>query len=102
VWFEQRFVFEIPEKAVLEQRKYNLRVIVKAKSVIALDSVLGQTDIEFSCLNDERVLEGWFPLRTVQSTTQLGLKISGSIKLRLQWIHSPAGYANYVATALDE
>ena len=92
----------MPEKAVLEQRKYNLRVTVKARSMVGLDTILGQTDIEFSCLKEEKALEGWFPLRAVRSSSLLALKVSGSIKLKLQWVHSPLGYANYIAHALDE
>lgn len=94
-------MFDVPEKAVSEQRKYNVRVIVKSRSLVGLDTVLGQTDIEFSCLKEERALEGWFPLRAVRSTL-LSLKVSGSIKLRLQWVHSPVGYANYICNALEE
>jgi hypothetical protein len=87
---------------VSEQRKYNVRVIVKARALVGLDPVLGQTDIEFSCLREERVLQGWFPLRAIRSSSILALKVSGSIKLRLQWVHSPVGYVNYMANALDE
>jgi hypothetical protein len=101
-WQEQRFVFDVPEKAAGEQRKYNVRVLVKARSLVGLDTVLGQTDIEFSCLKDERSIEGWFPLRSVRSSSLLSLRVSGSIKLRLQWVHSPVGYANYMCTALEE
>jgi hypothetical protein len=66
---------------------------------VGLDAVLGQTDIEFSCLKDERSIEGWFPLRAVRSSSLLSLRVSGSIKLRL---HSPVGYAHYMCTALEE
>lgn len=101
-WLEQRFVFDVPEKAVLEQRKYNVKVLVKARSIVGLDTTLGQTDIEFSCLKEERPLEGWFPLRSVRASSVLSLKVSGSIKLRLQWVHSPVGFAHYICTALEE
>ena len=101
-WLEQRFIFNVPEKAALEHRKYNLRVTVKARSLVGLDSVLGQIDIEFSCLKEERALEGWFPLRAIRSSSLLALKMSGSIKLRLQWVYTPLGYANYLANALYE
>ena len=102
IWQDQRFVFNVPEKAAVEQRKYNIRVMVQARSLVGLDSVLGQADIEFSCLKDERAVEGWFPLRAVRSSSLLSLRVSGSIKLRLQWVYSPVGYANYVCTSLEE
>ena len=95
-------MFEVPEKAVSEQRKYMVKVFVKARSIVGLDTTLGQTDIEFSALKEERPLEGWFPLRAPRSTSVLSLKVSGSIKLRLQWVHSPVGFANYMMTALEE
>lgn len=95
-------MFDVPEKAAAEHRKYNVRVLVKARSLIGIDTVLGQTDIEFSCLRDERLVEGWFPLRAVRSTSLLSLRVSGSIKLRLQWVHSPVGYANFICNALHE
>jgi hypothetical protein len=101
-WLEQRFVFDIPDKAAAEHRKYNVRVMVKARSIVGLDTTLGQTDIEFSCLKDERLLEGWFPLRAVRSTSLVSLRVSGSIKLRVQWVHSPVGYANYICNSLQE
>lgn len=95
-WIDQRFVLNVPEKAAVESRGYSLRVLVKSSSVVGLDSALGQADIQFSCLKEEGVLEGWFPLRPVRTNTMYSYNISGSVRLRLQWVHSDLGYANYL------
>ncbi len=95
-WIGQRFVLNVPQKAAAESRGFSLRVIVKCKSSIALDASLGKADIQFSCLREENVLEGWFPLRPARANHVYAMNISGSIKLRLQWVHSDVGYANYL------
>jgi len=48
----------VPELAVIEPRRFNLRVVVKAKSLVGIDTILGKTDIEFTCLKDENIIEG--------------------------------------------
>jgi len=74
---------------------------VKAKSLVGIDPVLGKTDIEFSCLKEENVIEGWFPLQLTRSALQI-LKISGSIKLKLQWIYTIDGYFNYIIKNIEK
>jgi len=58
IWLEQRFICDVPELAVIEPRRFNLRVVVKAKSLVGIDTILGKTDIEFTCLKDENIIEG--------------------------------------------
>ncbi len=49
-WLQQRFVFDIPSEAVKDHRGLNLRIQVKAKSMVGLDAVLAKLDVPFSCL----------------------------------------------------
>jgi hypothetical protein len=94
-WLHQKFVFDVKGDAEGSYRNYNLRVLVKAKSVTGIDSVLAKLDVPFSCLREEKAVEGWFPLRPTRSSMLL-YKASGSIKLRLQWVHSSTGFAAYI------
>lgn len=102
-WLDQKFVFDVPgEAAGEEHRKYRIKVVVKAKSLVGPDTVLGKTNIDFSCLKEEKSIEGWFPLRSTRSSIlSLALSTSGSIKLRLHWVHSITGYSNYLLNAVD-
>lgn len=43
IWLEQRFVYDVPELAINEPRRFNVRVIVKARSLVGIDPVLGKT-----------------------------------------------------------
>lgn len=93
-WLNQRFVFNTTESARDDYRSYSIRIMVKAKSVLGVDNVLAKLDVPFSCLKDEKTLEGWFPLRPSVSSV-LASKIPGSIKLRLRWIYSDLGFLKY-------
>lgn len=100
-WLKQRFVFDIDPKAEAEYRNYSLRVLVKAKSVTGVDNILAKLDVPFSCLREEVSLEGWFPLRPSR-TSMLLYKASGSIKLRLQWIHTETGLASFALQQINK
>jgi hypothetical protein len=93
-WVKQRFVFDVPHSASEEYRSFNVRVLVKAKSLVGMDSVLAKLDVPFSCLKDEKSIEGWFPLRPSRATV-LTSNVSGSIRLRLRWLHSTQKYCDY-------
>jgi hypothetical protein len=80
-------------------RNFSVRILVKAKSVTGIDNVLSKVDIPLTCLREERLVEGWFSLRQTSSSTMMGLRTSGSIRLRLQWIYTELGFSGYV---LDE
>lgn len=99
-WTNQKFVFDIDPRAATQYRSYNLRLLVKAKSVVGIDNVLAKLDVPFSCLREEEVVEGWFPLRPSRSSMLL-FKASGSIKLRLQWVHSEKGYVTFLHQQVD-
>lgn len=93
-WLQQKFVFDVDPSSETDYRNFNLRILVKAKSVTGIDNVIARLDVPFSCLREEDVVEGWFPLRPSRSSVLL-YKASGSIKLRLQWVHSDVGFASY-------
>lgn len=43
IWLEQRFVYDVPELAINEPRRFNVRVIIKARSLVGVDPILGKT-----------------------------------------------------------
>ena len=91
-WFDQIFLFDVPVKPKETIRGYQIRVKVKSKSLVGADSFLGQADIQFASLQDEKELIGWFALKPMKSSIRASsgaLRVSGSVKLRIQWIHSP-------------
>ncbi|RYH23331.1 hypothetical protein EON65_18015, partial [archaeon] len=96
-WLQQRFAFDVPQAAQSEYRHYSLRILVKAKSLTGVDNVLSILDVPLSCLRDEKEIEGWFPLRPSRSSL-LVRPTCGSIKLRVQWVHSPLGLTNFILT----
>ena len=55
-------------------------------------------DIHLTCLKNEQEIEGWFPLRPqrggIFASSAREVDVSGSIKLRLRWIHSGPGLLN--------
>lgn len=65
---------------------------------------LGQADIQFSSLVKEDELCGWFPLKpktfSIRASPE-SLKVSGSIKLRVQWVHSIQGLKKHLGMALS-
>lgn len=95
-WLHQRFVFDIERNAIEDVRNYSIRILVKAKSLAGVDSILSKVDIPLTCLKSEEEVEGWFSLRQNANSSVLGLRTSGSIKLRLQWIYSEYGFSGYV------
>lgn len=94
-WVKQKFIFDVPLDAADNYRGYNVRILVKAKSLIGMDSVLAKLDVPFSSLKEEKWIEGWFPLRPSRATVLSG-NVSGSIRLRLRWVHSQTKFCEYV------
>jgi hypothetical protein len=70
--------------------------------LITLYPILGKTDVEFSYLKDENIIEGWFPLQLSRSSALQTLKMSGSIKLKLQWIYTIKGYHDYIIKNIEK
>jgi hypothetical protein len=103
-WLDQVFIFDVPVKPEQSIRGYCVRVKVKSKSYVGPDDFLGQADIQFSSLESENELRGWFPLQpqksSIKSSVQ-SLEVSGSIKLRVQWIHSPNALTKHIRKATN-
>ena len=95
-WLNQKFLFDINPRAHEDIRKYSVKILVKSKSLAGVDQILAKADIPFTCLKGEQFIEGWFPLRPPSNNVIMTHKTSGSIKLKLQWIHSEYGFANYI------
>ena len=103
-WLDQRFLFDVPVRPSEDSiRGYYVRVKIKSHSTIGTDSFLGQADIQFSSLVEENELNGWFPLKpktfSIRASPE-SLKVSGSIKLSVQWVHSTDGLRKHFQTAL--
>lgn len=104
-WESQIFIFDVPVKPQQSIRGYCVRVKVKSKSYIGPDDFLGQADIQFASLESEDELRGWFPLQPQKSSIKSSpqsLEVTGSIKLRVQWIHSPKALAQHVRKATNK
>ena len=103
-WVGQRFLFDVPLQPSRSIRGYYIRVKVKSHSTIGPDTFLGQADIQFSSLVKEDEQCGWFPLKPKTFSIRVSpesLKVSGSIKLRVQWVHSVPGLRNHMLTVLN-
>ena len=90
-WFEQRFIFDVPEEAVESMRKYKLRVHVMSKSTVGIGMSVGKADIQFSCLVGGESVEGWVPLRPAKSSLQYmqqWAQIIGSVRVRLRLVRN--------------
>ena len=103
-WDNQVFIFDVPVKPQQSIRGYCVRVKVKKKSYIGPDDFLGQADIQFASLESENELRGWFPLQPMKSSIKSSpqsLEVSGSIKLRVQWIYSAKAFVQHISKAVD-
>ncbi|CAN0026988.1 unnamed protein product, partial [Ectocarpus sp. 13 AM-2016] len=90
-WSGQRFVFKVPPAAVQRKRGHGVRVLVLSRNLVRPNDFLGQADVPLSLLQDEREHVGWFPLNRRSSRLMhlaAGDKITGSVKLRVQWVFS--------------
>jgi len=93
-WAGMRFVYSVAPEAVLVPRGYSIVVKVKDFRLVGKSGSLGMTEIHLSSLKEEKEVVGWYPLmsRTDRgteniTTTSVG-RVRGSVKLRVQWIHS--------------
>ena len=82
----------------------NLTLInVKTKNILG-DSWVGQADIQLASLVHENVLTGWFPLRPHKAATAGApvdeLQHNGSIKLRVEWVHSNEALRKHIKSAI--
>jgi hypothetical protein len=103
-WLDQVFLFKVPVTPDQPIRGYNIRVRVRGKSVVGFDDFLGEADVQFSSLIEEQEIMGWFSLKPKTSSISSSpesVEVSGSIKLRAQWIHSSSSLLKYLLNAVD-
>jgi hypothetical protein len=103
-WLDQVFLFKVPVTPDQPIRGYNVRVRVRSKSVVGFDDFLGEADVQFSSLIDEQEIVGWFSLKPKASSitsSPESVEVSGSVKVRAQWIHSSESLLNYLLNAVD-
>ena len=97
-WFDQKFVFDVPESALVSPRNYKLRVHMMNKNAIGMDQSMGLADVQFSCLKSGELVEGWVPLRPKKSSIQSKrqwLQVIGCVRLRLQWVKDEGALVNH-------
>lgn len=94
-WMDQRLLINIPDSAAAKNHKgFVLMIVVYSASVVGVDRFLGQVEIPLAVLKSEERLKGWFSLRPKASSIKYStntLKVSGSLKLSVQWIYSIEG-----------
>lgn len=98
-WLDQIFLFDVPVLHTASLRGHYLRVRVKSQSLIGGDSFLGQVDLQLARLLDANVLFGWFPLKPMKYSIRSSpesLQVTGSIKLKVQWLYSGETLAEHI------
>lgn len=98
-WATQVFIFDISPEAVHATRGYSVRVRLRNFHWIGKHPSLGQTSVYLSSLRNQQELVGWYPLVGTKERSDLDDSLGsygrGSVKLRLQWIHSVPGLLDY-------
>ena len=102
-WTDQMFVFDVPVLPSDSIRGNSVRINVKTKNILG-DNWVGQADIQLASLVNENVMTGWFPLRPHKSAIAGApydeLQHNGSIKLRVEWVHSNEALKKHLKTAI--
>jgi C2 domain len=94
-WVNQRLVFTVPSDAARSQRGFSIRVLILSRGMFRLNDFLGQASVPLSLLADQEERVGWFPLNRRSSRFMhlaTGDKVSGSVQLRLRWVHSTGAF----------
>jgi hypothetical protein len=98
-WATQVFIFDISPEAVHATRGFSVRVRLRNFHWIGNHPSLGQTSVYLSTLRNQEELVGWYPLVGTKERSDvddsLGSYGRGSVKLRMQWIHSVPGLLDY-------
>jgi len=98
-WATQVFIFDITPDAVHATRGHSVRVRLRNFHWIGNHPNLGQTTVYLSTLRNQQELVGWYPLVGTKERSDaddaLGSYGRGSVKLRMQWIHSIPGLLEY-------
>lgn len=104
-WTDQVFVFDVPVLPSDSIRGNSVRINVKTKNLLG-DNWVGQTDIQLASLVHENVLTGWFPLRphkaAIAGAPYDELQHNGSIKLRVEWVHSNEALKKHYDAAIKK
>ena len=89
------FLINVPDVAAANSsRGFIVSIVVYSANLIGLDRFLGRVDIPLTVLKSEEKLEGWFALRPKVSSIKYStntLRVSGSVRLHIQWIYSLDG-----------
>jgi hypothetical protein len=90
-WLDQIFLLDVPVDPSNPIRGFSVSLQMKSRSLIGRDSFLGEADIPLTTLVSQQELCGWFALKpqkySQQTTSETALDC-GSIRVRIQWIHS--------------
>lgn len=94
----QIFIFDIPAEASKITRGVSIRIEVKSFSTIGSHTFLGRTDVHLRSIFNQKESVGWYPLTGNISQRELDSPLSrirGSVKLRVQWVHSSLALLDY-------
>jgi hypothetical protein len=100
-WINQSFVFDILPEAVTDQiRDWSVQIRVRSFRLLGQGHpLLGQTTVRLRSLRNQQEVTGWYPLVGRTGVQELeGSRANwgrGSIKLRVQWIHTVSALVNY-------
>lgn len=98
-WNSQAFVFNVPCEAVSVTRGHSIQVCLKNFRVFGTHHTLGRAQVDLHSVRNQKPLLGWFPLIGRTGKRELENQVShwgrGSVKLRVQWIHSIPALIQY-------
>ena len=106
-WISQKFVFRVPEDAIAVTRGHALKIRIRNFKSVAMAGhpILGSVQVDLHSVRDQRALEGWFPLSGRTGHRELENPLShwgrGSIRLKIQWIHSVPALLDYFVLLSD-
>jgi hypothetical protein len=104
-WIDQTFLLDVPVDPSHSIRGYNVCLTMKSKSLVGRDTFLGEAEVPLTSLISEKELNGWFALKPKKHSQQTGVGpeslsfsslVCGSIKVRIQWIHSMRALVEYI------
>jgi hypothetical protein len=110
VWYNEKFVFDLPPSAKANCHDYALHIVVRGKNLLG-STIIGETTVKLSYFDNREEREGWFSLQ-LKSLSTTGSLIdplkaggksfsSGSIKLKVNWVQSDQEFNNYFIKALN-
>ena len=105
-WTDQAFVFDVPEEAVTVTRGHSIHVRLRNFRYVGAHKLLGQAVVHLHSVRDQQELVGWYPLAGRTGSTELDNPLShwgrGSVKLRIQWVHSTPALLDYFMLLTDK